>query len=150
VTEKNFRASGIFSAFSSAAEQRPGSEPADARHQATDEGRTVLALEMIADQLALIHGDLCSIDDFARIRNSGEDETAAESVEAGVDSWDNEGGRSAQDTFWYSDITRSVGERFTAGAYNNTDLQHAITEAKRRRRADLATTSGADGGHSNN
>ena len=55
-----------FSAFSSAADEASQADRADVRRARTSEERSVLALEMIADQLALIHLDLCAIDEFAR------------------------------------------------------------------------------------
>jgi len=110
----------------------------------------VLALEMIADQLALIHRDLRSIDDFARGRTSAEDEIAAGGEEVGRDRRDNGCGGPGQEGFGHSDIVRSVSETFTVGAYKYTELQNAIAEAKRLRRAHLITNPGADGDHPNN
>lgn len=130
---------GSFSAFSSAAAEAGESNQADTRHAGTSEERTVLALEMIADQLALIHRDLCSIDDFARAGASGHAGPAS-SEEAEQDRWDNEGGgfteeNPATDFSPDPDVTRSTEQHYAVGGYRYTNLQHAIAEAKRARAA---------------
>lgn len=96
--------------------------------------RKVRALEMIADQLALIHADLCAIDDFARGGDSSI-ESAPDSGEAEQDRWDNEGGGFTEGSALDSDITRSTEQHYAVGSYRYTDLQHAIAQAKRARRA---------------
>ena len=103
----------------------------------------MLALQMIADQLVLIHADLSSIDDFARGQDFAQDAGAPGLAEADTTSWDNEGGSPAQEVFEYPDVVRSVEERFAVGGYSYTNLQHAIAEAKRVRLASL------DNGRSN-
>lgn len=79
-----------FSAFCSAATEARQVDQSDARRARTSEERKVLALEMIADHLALIHADLCSIDDFARAgtASSGPAPDGGEVDEQ--DRWDNE------------------------------------------------------------
>lgn len=129
---------GNFSAFSSAAAEAGETDQAKARYVGTSEERTVLALEMIADQLALIHCDLCSIDDFARAGTS-EHAAPASSEEVGQDRWDNDGGgfteNSPSDLGPDPDITRSTEQHYAVGGYRYTNLQHAIAEAKRARAA---------------
>ncbi|HEY6814889.1 MAG TPA: hypothetical protein VI168_05050 [Croceibacterium sp.] len=123
-----------FSAFSSAANEASQADQADVREAGTSEERKVLALEMIADQLALIHADLCAIDDFAR-GGGASIEAAPDSGEADRDDWNHEGGCFAEESALDPDITRSTEQHYAVGGYRYTDLQHAIAQAKRARRA---------------
>lgn len=123
-----------FSAFSSAADEASQADRADVRRARTSEERSVLALEMIADQLALIHLDLCAIDEFAR-GGGASIEAAAENREAEQGRWDNEGGGFIEGADRDPDITRSTEQHYAVGGYRYTDLQHAIAQAKRARRA---------------
>lgn len=122
-----------FSAFSSAADEASQADRADVRGAGTSEERKVLALEMIADQIALIHADLCAIDDFSR--GGASTETALDKGEAERDRWDNEGGGFTEESDWDPDITRSTEQQYAVGGYRYTDLQHAIAQARRARRA---------------
>ena len=64
------------------------------RHFGTTSERHVLALEMIADQLALIHEDLAAIIPlFAVTRVSRRQETDTGDEINRFDSWENEGGK---------------------------------------------------------
>ena len=123
-----------FSAFASAADEASQADRADARGAGTSEERKVLALEMIADQLALIHADLCAIDDFAR-GGGASIEAAPDNSYAEQHRWDNEGGGFTEESDWDPDITRSTEQHYAVGGYRYTDLQHAIAQAKRARRA---------------
>jgi hypothetical protein len=123
-----------FSAFSSAADEASQADLANARRARTSEERNVLALEMIADQLALIHADLCAIDDFARGGGAGI-ETAPDNGEAERDRWDNEGGGFTGEPGLDPDITRSTEQHYAVGGYRYTNLQHAIAQARRARQA---------------
>lgn len=124
-----------FSAFCSAATEARQVDQSDARRARTSEERKVLALEMIADHLALIHADLCSIDDFARAgtASSGPAPDGGEVDEQ--DRWDNEGGGFTEETLMHPDVTRSAEQQYAVGEYRYTNLQHAIAEAKRARQA---------------
>ena len=96
----------IGAASPAAAESRqPGRT--DLRNTRTSEERQVLALEMIADQLALIHADLCSIDDFSRA-GAGSGGPDSGGGEAAQDRWDNEGGSFTDEAALDPDVTRSV------------------------------------------
>lgn len=135
VTNQPPKDTGNFSAFSSAAAEAQQVDQADTRRAGTSEERKVLALEMIANQLALIHADLCSIDDFARAAAASSGPAPCSEESAEQERWDNEGGGFTQDAALDADITRSTEERYAVGCYRYTDLQHAIAEAKRARRA---------------
>ncbi len=124
-----------FSAFTSAAAEASQTDQTDARGTRTSEERKVLALEMIADQLALIHADLRSIDDFARAGSACSGPAPGNGEDFEQDRWDNEGGGFTDDTVVDPDIVRSTEQHYTVGRYRYTDLQHAIAEAKRARRA---------------
>lgn len=124
-----------FSAFSSAADEASQADRADVRRARTSEERKILALEMIADQLALIHADLCAIDDFARGGGANIESTQDSDQDAGQDRWDNEGGSFTEESALDPDITRSKEQFYAVGGYRYTDLQHAIAEVKRTRRA---------------
>lgn len=89
---------------------------------------------MIADQLALIHADLCAIDDFSR-GGGASIAMAPDCGEVERDRWDNEGGGFTEESALDPDITRSTEQRYAVGGYRYTDLQHAIAQAKRARRA---------------
>jgi hypothetical protein len=141
VTNHSAQNAANFSAFSSAADEASQADRADVRRARTSEERSVLALEMIADQLALIHLDLCAIDEFAR-GGGASIEAAADNSEAEQDRWDNEGGCFTEESALDSDITRSTEQHYAVGEYRYTDLQHAIAQAKRARRA---TASGEQG-----
>lgn len=130
-----------FSAFLSAADEACQADRAGVRTARTSEERKVLALEMIADQLALIHADLCAIDDFSR-GGGASIETTPDNGEAEQDRWDNEGGGFTEESALDPDITSSTEQHYAVGGYRYTDLQHAIAQAKRARRA---TASGKQG-----
>jgi hypothetical protein len=108
---------------------------ANDRHDATTEGRMVLALEMIADELRSIGQNLSL--PGRRIADEG---PIAEAMSRGNerranDRWENEGGSFEQELDPDPEIKRTTIEHFAVGGYNYTDLQHAIAEAKRARRA---------------
>ena len=124
-----------FSAFSSAAAEARQTNQTDVRRTRTSEERKVLALEMIADQLALIHADLCSIDDFARAGTASSGPAPGGGEVDEQDRWDNEGGGFTEETLIDPDVTRSAEQQYAVGEYRYTNLQHAIAEAKRARQA---------------
>ena len=130
-----------FSAFSSAAAEAERADGTRGRRSGTSEERTVLALEMIADQLALIHADLCSIDDFARRPAAACAPAPGSSEGSEQERWDNEGGGFTEETVLDPDIVRSTKQQYAVGGYRYTDLQHAIAEAKRARQAAVAGSS---------
>jgi hypothetical protein len=129
--------SGGFTAFSSSAADQVAGEVAEVRRQSTSDERTVLALEGISDQLMLIHADLTSIDEFARSGSCAEEAETSSSTEAEVRSQHNARDQ-YQVTSGHPEILRSLHYRFSVWGYKYTDLQHAISEAKRVRRAGLA------------
>ena len=133
MTSQSPKNAANFSAFSSAADEACQGDQADVRGARTSEERKVLALEMIADQLALIHADLCVIDEFSR--SGAGIETAHDNGEAEQDRWDNEGGGFTEESALDPDITSSTEQYYTVGGYRYTDLQHAIAQARRARRA---------------
>jgi hypothetical protein len=135
VTNQTPQRANNFSAFSSAAAEARQADQTDSRGAGTSEERKILALEMIADQLALIHADLRSIDDFARagLASSGLAPDSGEDTDQ--DRWNNEGGGVTEDAALHPDITRSMEQHYAVGGYHYTNLQHAIAEAKRARRA---------------
>jgi hypothetical protein len=134
VTSQSPQNAANFSAFSSAADEASQADRADVRGAGTSEERKVLALEMIADQLALIHADLCALDYFAR-GGGARIEAAPDNGDAERDRWDSEGGCFTEESALDSDITRSTEQHYAVGEYRYTDLQHAIAQAKRARRA---------------
>ena len=138
MTHKVANTSDNFTAFLSAAADRAACEVAQVRRQSTHDERTVLALEMIADQLALIHAHLSLIDGSAHSGSPAEIAAASSSVEADMQCWDNEGGNQNVATSMYPEIVRSIQHRFSVGGYHYTDLQNAISEAKRVRLAELS------------
>ena len=135
MTNQSPRHTDHFSAFSSAAAEARQADQADTRRVGTSEERKILALEMIADQLVLIHADLRSIDDFARAGFANGGQALDNDEDAEQDRWDNEGGSFTEDAALDPDITRSTEQHYAVGGYRYTNLQHAIAEAKRARRA---------------
>jgi len=103
------------------------------RSSATTAERQVLALEMIADRLTAFAGV------FSRRASTVEQETpdtpTGGSEGRAGDRWENEGGSSQPQLGDDPDIERTVVEIFRVGQYKYTDLEHAIAEAKRARRA---------------
>ena len=83
------------------------------RESCTTEERTVRALEMIADQLALIHAGL---DGGQRAEGPGT-ATGKQSAEVTSD----------------PDVTSFVETRYAVGAYRYNELEHAIAQARRAR-----------------
>jgi len=104
VTSQSPQNAANFSASSSAADEASQADRADVRRARTSEERKVLALEMIADQLVLIHADLCAIDELSR--GGASIETAPANDEAEQDRWDNEGGGFTEESTLDPDITR--------------------------------------------
>lgn len=108
------------------------------RRNRISDKRHVLALEMIADQLSLIHSDLALIGKYF----NGADPShlaSAKDVDRAAEDWENEGGHLRQaDRRDGSGVTRSLVEIFSVGAYRYTDFAHAIAEAQRARRAGTA------------
>ncbi|WPZ07617.1 hypothetical protein [Pelagerythrobacter marinus] len=133
MTNQSPRTTAHITGFSAAAAEVSQAGQTDARRAGTSEERKILALEMIADQLALIHADLCSIDDFARA-DAASCCSAPDSLEdAEQDRWDNEGGRSTDELAEDDGVIRSMEQHYAVGGYRYTNLQHAIAEAKRAR-----------------
>jgi hypothetical protein len=133
VTSQSPEDSANFSPSSSTKAEASQPERTDVRRAKTSEERIVLALEMIADQLALIHADLCANDDLPR-GGSGIG-TAPGNGEAGRDRWNEDGGGFTEEPALDPDITRSTEQHYAVGGYPYTNLQHAIAQAKRARRA---------------
>jgi hypothetical protein len=128
--------SGGLTPFASSAADQAAREAAEVRRQSTSDERTVL--EGIPDQLMLIHADLSSIDDFPRSGSRLEEAETSSSTEADMRSWDKERGDQNEVISGHPEILRSTTYRLSVSGYNHTDLQHAISEAKRVRRAGLA------------
>lgn len=103
---------------------------AEERRASTTAERQVLALEMIADRLDVIARALSgqALPTVAPANGTGEGRAG--------DRWENEGGSYQVDPSDSAPIARRLVENFRVGDYNYTDLQHAIAEAKRARRAD--------------
>jgi len=124
-----------FRAFSSVAAEATQADRTAARGGRTSEERTVLALEMIADQLALIHAGFSSIDDFARAEAACSATVPDDGEDAAQDRSTSENGSFTRDPAPDPDIIRSTEQHYAVGGYRYTNLQHAIAEAKRARRA---------------
>lgn len=106
---------------------------ASERQDATTEGRMVLALEMIADELRLIGQ---SITRLGKTKDVALDEVcSADGDRRAGDRWENEGGHFQPDSVAEPEIKRTLVPHFAVGGYNYTNLEHAIAEAKRVRRA---------------
>jgi hypothetical protein len=102
------------------------------RQFSTTDERQVLALEMIADQLGLV------VEGLTRIGKLDSGDSAAVTDDAdrrAGDRWENEGGQFQPDLTEAPEIERTLVEHFAVGGYNYTNLEHAIAEAKRARRA---------------
>ena len=100
-------------------------------YQATAEERKVLALERIADELTMLRGDLAAI-----IQPDGSRSVEADSsrdIEAAT--WENEASTFNEGQPAARRVDRSEEESFSVGGYRYTNLQHAIEDAKRARRA---------------
>jgi len=104
---------------------------AQERHRGTTEERTVLALEMIADQLGSVARGLAWIGNAIPAVET----TPTENDRRAGDQWENEGGHFQPDSIEAAEIKRTLTENFAVGGYNYTNLQHAIEQAKRARRA---------------
>lgn len=109
---------------------------ASERQDATTEGRMVLALEMIADELRSIGQSITRLGETNGAALEGV--SSAESDRRAGDRWENEGGHFQPDSAAEPEIKRTLVEHFAVGGYNYTNLEHAIAEAKRVRRARAA------------
>lgn len=92
------------------------------RADATVEERMVLALEDIAQQLALIGESLCSKPD---------DQREADFAKSEIGAWENEGGELRPDSDPSEGIKRTFTETFTVGPYRYTALADAIAQRRR-------------------
>ncbi|WP_043978594.1 hypothetical protein [Novosphingobium sp. P6W] len=106
----------------------------DPRKNATSEERSVLALEMIADQLLLIR------DHFAMTtgqleRRVVDGPPAFTSNLYGVESWENEGGHVAAGPgkFDVPGMTKQSVDVYSVGPYSYTDFASALSELRRQR-----------------
>lgn len=129
-----FPRNNCFSAFSSAATEAQEAGLADARRIGTSEERTVLALEKIADQLALIQAGLRSIGNFTGGPIAGNEPGGRSGDEPDPEGWDDDLDFKAE-TAYDPAINRITEQHYAVGGYRYTDLQHAILQAKRARRA---------------
>jgi len=106
----------------------------DARRNEASEEETMLALEVIANQLLLIHADLLTMDRLSN-PSRADRQTAAPSGANAVDSWENEGGHVAARTarFDVPGMTKKTVDVYSVGPYSYTDLASALVELKRQR-----------------
>ena len=93
------------------------------RADATTEGRLVLALELIADQLKEVVS-LLSVP--ARAQASPACQTPQS-----TDRWENEGGSLKALSNFPSGVVRHTEETFTVGSYRYTNLADAVAEIER-------------------
>jgi len=93
----------------------------------------VLALEMIADELRSIGQSIIRLGKTKDV--ALEEVSSTEGDRRAGDRWENEGGHSQPDSAAEPEIKRTLVEHFAVGGYNYTNLEHAIAEAKRARRA---------------
>jgi hypothetical protein len=130
-----------FSAFASAANEASQADGESACSAYTSEERTVVALEMIGRQLALIHADLRLISDsmYGGRTSIG---PPSDSSEDGQDRWYNEGGCFTEEGVLDPDLILTMEQHYAVGPYHYTNLQHATAQAERARRANKS--SGAD------
>jgi hypothetical protein len=107
---------------------------AAARHGGTTEERKVLALEMIADQLLLIHADLLAIDAHSQQDITEQNGSPDLSNTQDVDGWENEGGHlDAPATGLPHGVTKRTTNVYSVGPYVYSDLSSALAEAARQR-----------------
>lgn len=99
------------------------------------EGRTVVALERISDQLSLIAGKVSrwpAASSEAKVSRRSTGATKAEKC-----TWENEGGSvAASPELLPEGITRTLVARYQVGPYRYTDLDTAIAELRRRQKDD--------------
>lgn len=102
------------------------------RHEGTTEERKVLALEMIADQLLLIHADLLAIDAHSQSDTTGQ-AASLDLSEADLDGWENEGGHLDVPAVGLPHgVTKKTVSVYSVGPYNYSDLSSALREAARQ------------------
>lgn len=94
------------------------------RADATTEGRVVLALEAIADQIKLMVSLLAHRDSVYDTGDRAPDTPA-------TDRWDNEGGRLPPDYGLPEGIERHTEETFAVGKYRYTNLADAVAQVRR-------------------
>lgn len=97
----------------------------------TTSERHVLAVESIADHLALIRSDLAAISGYVRGSGLPPEGKPEKDIGQPAENWENEGGQLCADTTAEPGITRSMVETFTVGPYRYTDLDHAVAQARR-------------------
>jgi uncharacterized protein YbaP (TraB family) len=102
-------------------------------YQATAEERTVLALERIADQLTMLRRDLAGLADPVSDQSASVEAESSRDIQAAT--WDNAASTFNEGQPTALRVVRSEEESFSVGGYRYTNLQHAIEEAKRARRA---------------
>lgn len=102
------------------------------RHDGTTEERKVLALEMIADQLLLIHADLLAIDAHSRSDVTGQT-ASLDLSDTDLDGWENEGGHLDVPAVGLPHgVTKRTVSVYSVGPYNYSDLSSALREAARQ------------------
>lgn len=107
---------------------------AAARHDGTTEERKVLALEMIADQLLLIHADLLAIDAHSQQKITEQIGSPDLNSAHDVDGWENEGGHLDMPAGELPlGVTRKTVSVYSVGPYEYSDLSSALAEAARQR-----------------
>jgi hypothetical protein len=107
---------------------------AAARHDGTTEERKVLALEMIADQLLLIHADLLAIDAHSQQKITEPIGSPDNGPTQDVDGWENEGGHlDVPAAGLPHGVTKKTVSVYSVGPYEYSDLSSALAEAARQR-----------------
>jgi hypothetical protein len=101
---------------------------AQSRAYSTNEERTVLALEAIADQLRSLIALLApaAIPEVTRARAPARETNATDEG-----AWENEGGSLANRTAASLGIKHSMTDQFETGGYRYTNLADAIAQTKR-------------------
>lgn len=106
----------------------------DPRKNGTSEERSVLALEMIADQLLLIRDDF-TLTTGQLERKVVDGPPVFTSNLYGVESWENEGGYIAAHPakFDVPGMTKQSVDVYSVGPYSYTDFASALAELRRQR-----------------
>ncbi len=106
---------------------------ASARHGGTTEERKVLALEMIADQLLLIHADLVTIDSHSQSDIPEPTASPGPSPTHDVEGWEDEGEYlDVPGDGLPAGVTMKTTSVYTVGPYTYSDLASALMEAERQ------------------
>jgi len=106
---------------------------ASARHGGTTEERKVLALEMIADQLLLIHADLVTIDSHSQSDIPEPPASPDLSTTNDVEGREDEGEHlDAPGDRLPVGVTMKTTSVYSVGPYTYSDLASALMEAERQ------------------